>query len=153
MRLGLLKCIRDSKGVTNAVILTHNIDFIFLQTVVLAELKRCGHPRLTIFADAQCALSTYAQQAPLLDELGSRFRVVPVAMEPGFRFHPKALLLSGQEKATLFVGSGNLTFGGWRENGEVWTRYGSEVDGLQPFVAFRNYLNSDFRGALTVMAI
>ncbi len=62
-------------------------------------------------------------------------------MKPGFRFHPKALLLSGPKKAMLTIGSGNLTFGGWRENGEVWVRYDTEGDGRSRIVAFQQYLD------------
>jgi hypothetical protein len=139
MRSDLLKAIAGSKEVTNAIILTHNIDFIFLQTVVLAAFRKCGHPTITVFADAQCAAESFAHQAPMLDGLGVRYRVVPVAMAPGFRFHPKAVLLSGEEEATLFVGSGNLTFGGWRENAEVWMRFDATVDGAAVFGEFHHY--------------
>ena len=76
----------------------------------------------------------------VLDSLGTRFRVVPVAMRSGFRFHPKAILLSGQKKGVLLVGSGNLTFGGWRENAEIWCRYDSDADGTSQFSAFLGYL-------------
>jgi len=140
MRLDILKNIQAEKEITNAIILTHNIDFIFIQTVVLSAFRKCGHPSLTIFADAQCAFDTFSQQMPILDGLGTRYRVVPVAMKPGFRFHPKAILLSGQNSATLFVGSGNLTFGGWRENAEVWIHYQTQIDGTGPFAAFKKYL-------------
>src|ERR1019366_4901141 len=57
-----------------------------------------------------------------------------------FRFHPKAVLLTGTKKGTLVVGSGNLTFGGWRENAEVWFRYDTDTDGTGPFSAFRDYI-------------
>lgn len=80
MRNDLLKAIASSKDVTNAIILTHNIDFVFLQTVVLAAFRKCGHPSITVFADAQCAAESFAHQAPVLDGLGVRYRVVPVAM-------------------------------------------------------------------------
>ena len=140
MREDILKIIRGAKDVTNAVILTHNIDFVFLQSVVIPALRRCGQPALTVFADAECAAEAFPHQLRVLRDLGSRYRVVPIAMHPGFRFHPKALLLSGPEKATLLVGSGNLTFGGWRENGEVWLRYDTDSDGTGPFAALRNYL-------------
>ena len=139
MRSDLLKAIAGSKEVTNAIILTHNIDFVFLQTVVLAAFRKCGHPSITVFADAQCAAESFAHQAPVLDGLGVRYRVVPVAMSPGFRFHPKAVLLSGEKEATLFVGSGNLTFGGWRENAEVWMRFDATVDGAAVFGEFNHY--------------
>lgn len=139
MRSDLLKAIAGSKEVTNAFILTHNIDFVFLQTVVLAAFRKCGHPTITVFADAQCAAESFAHQAPVLDGLGVRYRVVSVAMSPGFRFHPKAVLLSGEREATLFVGSGNLTFGGWRENAEVWMRFDATVDGAAVFGEFNQY--------------
>ncbi|MBJ6799756.1 hypothetical protein [Geomonas propionica] len=142
MRQDIIRLIEGEKGVSNVVVLTHNIDFLFVQSIVLQALRRCGHPSLTIFADAQCANEIYQHQHLILSKLGTRFRVVPVAMEPGFRFHPKAILLAGQEKGTLLVGSGNLTFGGWRQNAEIWCRYDSEVDGTAPFSAFRDYLAS-----------
>jgi hypothetical protein len=141
MRQDLITLLRREQDVTNAIILTHNIDFLFLQSVVFSTLKRCGYPTLTVFADAQCAAETFSSQAPLLDGLGVRYRVVPVAMPLGFRFHPKAVLLSGTAKATLFVGSGNLTFGGWRDNAEMWVRFDSDTDGTGAFVAFQHYLS------------
>lgn len=140
MRDDILQIISSSKNVTNAIVLTHNIDFVFLQTVVLASFHRCGHPTITVFADAACASESFAHQQPMLAGLGVRYRVVPVAMKPGYRFHPKALFLSGEKAATLLVGSGNLTFGGWRENAEVWVRFDSEKDGAAPFYTFRKYL-------------
>ena len=140
MRSDVLDVISSARDVTNAVVLTHNIDFVFVQTVVLTAFRRCGYPTVTVFADSGCAAETFAQQKAVITELGVRYRVVPVAMGPGFRFHPKAVLLTGPERGTLLVGSGNLTFGGWRENGEVWTHFESETDGSGPFGAFRRYL-------------
>ena len=140
MRADLLETVSSAKEVTNAVILTHNIDFVFLQTVVLSAFRRCGHPTVTVFADSGCAAESFAHQKGVLTGLGVRYRVVPIEMDPGFRFHPKAVLLSGERAATLLVGSGNLTFGGWRENGEIWTRFESKSDGATPFVAFKDYL-------------
>lgn len=140
MRNDLLEIISSAKDVTSAIVLTHNIDFIFIQTVALPKFRRCGHPTLTIFADATCATESFAHQQPVLASLGVRYRVVPVAMAPGFRFHPKAVLLSGEQSATLLIGSGNLTFGGWQENAEIWVRFDTEQDGTTPFHAFKDYL-------------
>lgn len=142
MRQDIVKLIEAEKDVSNAIVLTHNIDFVYIQSVVIPALRRCGYPTLTIFADAQCANESYQYQHMVIDSLGHRFRVVPVAMQPGFRFHPKAILLSGQNKGTLLVGSGNLTFGGWRENAEIWSRYDTDKDGTAAFTAFKDYLNS-----------
>ena len=141
MREDVLKIIRSTKDVTNAVILSHSIDFVFVQAVVIPALRKCGSPKLTIFADAECAAEAYQSQARLLSSLGRRYRVVPVAMKTGFRFHPKAVLLSGPKAATLLIGSGNLTFGGWRENGEIWCRFDSKTDGTGVFAAFHAYMH------------
>ena len=138
MRHDVLEVTGTAKDITNVVILTHNIDFVFVQCVVLPVLRKCGSPALTIFADSHCCEEAYESQAPLLSTLGVRYRVIPVSMHSGFRFHPKAVLLSGTKKATLLIGSGNLTFGGWRENAEVWFRYDSDTDGTGVFAAFRD---------------
>jgi len=143
MQSDILSEIKKMKNIRDVVVLTHNIDFIFLQTVLLATLKRCGHPSLTVFADAQCTLESFSRQADIINDLGSRYRVISVAMNPGFRFHPKAILLSGDSESYLYTGSGNLTFGGLRENGEVWNKY--EVnEGVVPteLSSMKQYLSS-----------
>jgi hypothetical protein len=140
MRLDLLKIIKSSNDITHAFILTHNIDFLFVQAVVVPALRKCGSPALTIFADSQCAEESYQSQYRFLSDLGIRYRVVPITMQQGFRFHPKAVFLSGPKQGTLLVGSGNLTFGGWRENGEIWTRHDAVDEGLKSLWNFRNYL-------------
>ena len=140
MRFDLLKLIANESEVTNAIVLTQNVDFVFVQNLVLNSLARCGSPSLTIFADASCASETFSLQAPLLSNLGKRYRVVPVTMSRGCRFHPKAVFLSGRSSARLFVGSGNLTFSGWRENGEIWVDFDSEA-GTAEISAFKSYLD------------
>jgi hypothetical protein len=140
MRLDLIKTISESRDITNVIILTHNIDFIFLQGNLIRQLRKIGHPTLTVFADANRAIESFQRQGRWIEGIGKRYRVVPVAMNPGFCFHPKAVLLSSQAKATLLVGSGNLGFGGWRENAEVWIRFDTDVDGGAPFAAFYQYL-------------
>ncbi|PIF20240.1 MULTISPECIES: hypothetical protein [unclassified Acidovorax] len=140
MRDSLLEAISKASGIDEIIIVTHNIDFLFLQAFVFEKLKSRGSLKLTVFADAGCALESYAAQAELLEGLGVRYRVVPVAMQPGFRFHPKALLLAGRKSAQLFIGSGNLTYGGWIDNAEVWTRLEASTEGITPFKAFVDFL-------------
>ena len=138
----LLTLIGKEKNVHNIIILTHNIDFIFIQTVVLKTLNKIGSPSLTIFADAQCVQERYENQKQAIFGLGKRYRVVPVHLDsPYDRFHPKAVLLSSKEKASLYIGSGNLTFGGWRQNAEIWNHYDSLEDGTSVFSAFKDYLD------------
>jgi len=138
----LLKSISKAKNVHSIIVLTHNIDFLFIQTVVLKFLKKMGSPSLTIFADAQCVQESYENQKLIIHGLGKRYRVVPVSLDRSYdRFHPKAVLLSSHDKASLYVGSGNLTFGGWRQNAEIWNKYDTKEDGTAVFNAFEDYLH------------
>jgi len=136
----LIKIIERQKGLTNVVLLTFNIDLMFIESILTKSLRKCGHPRLTIFADAEEASRTFAGQAPWLTGIGRRFRVVPVQMRNGSRFHAKLVLLSGEENAELLVGSGNATFGGYRQNAEIWTSFTSSDDGIGPFAAANRLL-------------
>lgn len=138
----LLKSISKAKNVHSIIVLTHNIDFIFIQAVVLKFLKKMGSPSLTIFADAQCVQESYENQKLIIHGLGKRYRVVPISLDRSYdRFHPKAVLLSSHDRASLYVGSGNLTFGGWRQNAEIWNKYDTVEDGTAVFSAFKDYLD------------
>ncbi len=140
MKRDILDEIRQAKEATQIIILTHNIDFFFIQSMLLPVLRKCGNPGLTIFADSNCASASFQEQSRWLDSIGSRYRVVPVHMDTPWRFHPKAVIISSPERGLLFIGSGNLSYGGWRENAEVWLQFSSD-DENNPIYDFRSYLN------------
>ena len=128
---------------TNAhhvVILTHNIDFFFVQSILDSKLYAVGSPKITIFADAMSAAASFEDQSALLGGLGTRYRVVPVDLGPYRRFHPKALLLASAQRAALAIGSGNLTHGGMAANHEAWTFAASDGESPALIAAFRDYL-------------
>ncbi len=132
----------EVKKATQSIVLTHNIDFLFVQSVLARKLRQVGNPKLTIFADAMCAAQSFAGQHMLLDGLGVRYRVVPVELGAGRRFHPKALLLGGPDRAALAIGSGNMTHGGMAANHEAWVFAVSDGEGAPLIAAFRQYLES-----------
>lgn len=125
-----------------AIVLTHNIDFLFVETVVLPRLRTIGSPQLTIFADAACAAGTFHSQEKFVSKLGTRYRVVPVDLGGARRFHPKALFIAGTEDASLAVGSGNTTYGGWSANKEIWTDFSLPGNGGAEIASFRDYLTT-----------
>src|ERR1700749_3825862 len=104
----LQSLVDTSKRATTAVVLTHNIDFMFAQAILVNRLRKSGAPRLTVFADAGCAAASFNRQNEIADRVGRSYRVVPVDLGVGRRFHPKAIFLAGPEGARLAVGSGNL---------------------------------------------
>jgi hypothetical protein len=127
---------------TSAIVLTHNVDFVYLQWKLMVMLRRHGSPKLTVFADAACAAGSFRRERHLLASLGQAFRVVPVDMGQYRRFHPKALLLAGPERVRLAIGSGNVGQAGWSNNREVWTYFEfPEGDGGDVIAAFRDYLS------------
>lgn len=128
------------KASSTAIILTHNINFLFVESVVLLKLRDVGSPHLTIFADAACAANSYQAEQKLLSKLGTRYRVVPVDLGAGRRFHPKAFFLCGAEGAGLAIGSGNTTHGGWSANREIWCDFAHPGDGGAQIASFRDYL-------------
>ena len=52
-------------------------------------------------------------------EVGRTYAVNPIDV-PGGCFHPKFVLLDGEAGPRLVIGSGNLTFGGWGRNLELY---------------------------------
>jgi hypothetical protein len=141
MRRNVLDWISETMtDATSAVVLTHNIDFLFVQSILQPTLRKCGSPKLTIFADAGCAAGSFEQQRMFLRGLGRDYRVVVVDLGVGRRFHPKAILLSGPSKAALAIGSGNLTHGGLSANQEIWVTFESDSDDGGEVSAFREYL-------------
>ncbi|MCQ2005697.1 hypothetical protein [Rhizobium sp. NRK18] len=123
-----------------AIVLTHNIDFLFVESILLPRLRDLGSPQLTIFADAACAANTFHMQERLVTKLGTRYRVVAVDLGNARRFHPKAIFLYGDTSASLAVGSGNATHGGWSSNQEVWSDFLFPGDGGPEIAAFIPYL-------------
>lgn len=146
MRKNIIETISKYKKITNMVILTHNIDFLFLQTVVLSAVRKAGNPRLLILADAGCVDEAFQRQNRFLDGIGVRYRVIPVEMKPGFRFHPKLILSCGLDSAHLIVGSGNLTFGGWGENGELWSEFDNDSEFSGNIVKARELIGNILKG-------
>lgn len=132
--------LEGTKRATTAIVLTHNIDFIFAQNVLVNRLRRAGAPRLTVFADAGCATASYTRQSELADRVGHAYRVVPVDLGAPRRFHAKAILLVGSDGAKLTIGSGNLGHGGWSGNREIWTYFDFPGEGGREIAAFRDYL-------------
>lgn len=126
----------------HALALTHNINFLFVQSVLLPKLRAVGDPRLTIFADAGCAAVSWRQDQDLISGLGVQYRVVPVDLGPWRRFHPKALLLASDVHAALAIGSGNLTHGGMGANREAWVFGTSKNEGATRIAALREYLRA-----------
>jgi hypothetical protein len=103
-------------------ITTFNAYLPFYEQIVLRRLMKAGCRVNTLLMDSgQFAASMSDDDGkPLL--AGRDYTIVPVDAGRGV-FHPKILLLLGQEHAALHVGSHNLTLSGFGKNRELTTLF------------------------------
>jgi len=135
VRKNILQWLDALKGpVEHLVILTHNVDLLYVENVLLPRLRDLGEPALMIIADAACAAMTFANQAGLTSSLGRRYRVIGVDLGGMRRFHPKAIFVLKKEQAHLAIGSGNLTAGGYGGNFEAWMTWDT-IEEERPVIA------------------
>ena len=113
-------------GFQSAAFLTYGVDLGFFEAKIVNRLLETGCRNAIVLADghqAKDALNSNAQ----LRHVGLQCPLVTIRM--GNRaFHPKAVLMVGEEKLKVLVGSGNLTIPGYTRNWEVFTKLeGSEA--------------------------
>src|SRR4051812_12866385 len=99
------------------ILLTYNFDAIFFERVVLNDLWAGGTGDVLVVADPvqiSAAVSSWGGQ---LKHLGRSYQLFPATTQG--RFHPKVILRLSKEGGFVWVGSGNLTHGGWGGNREL----------------------------------
>lgn len=114
--ISILDVIRRG-GYEASLMTTFNATLPFYEEVVLRKLVGAGcRHNVVLMDDAQCATS-WASEATRPRLAGHAYTLVPVKV-PG-AFHPKVCILAGPRKASILVGSHNLTLSGFGYNREV----------------------------------
>src|SRR5918994_1248204 len=111
-------------GFQSAAFLTYGVDLTFFEAKVMNRLQETGCRNVIVVADghqSKDALNSAAQ----LSYIGVQCPLVTVRLG-NKAFHPKAVLLVGEEKLKVLVGSGNLTLPGYTRNWEVFTKVEDE---------------------------
>lgn len=111
-----------------ALLTTYSFDPYFFERFVLPDLWAGGSNRVLVLADRGALRSALDSQVGDLRHLGRRYFLEPVEW-PG-AFHPKIFLRVGDEGGLVWVGSNNLTRGGWGGNSELGSAWKLEGDGL-----------------------
>ena len=111
----LLKEISASKQYEIALFTTFNFEIGFFESFILNTLSNNGVRKVSVYADAkQFALA----MSEISDcSVGKRYVVNPIDIDNAF--HPKLVLLLGQNRAKLVLSSANLTMSGYCGNSEV----------------------------------
>ena len=135
-------------GYQFAVLSTYSFDPFFFERLVLPSLWAGGSKSVIVYADAREVRRALAQPVGTLRHLGRRYFLIPV--ESSGAFHPKVFLRLGHDGGLAWVGSGNLTRGGWGANSELastWALGSDDGDpGLWLVPWLRSLANSNPRG-------
>lgn len=115
----------------SALFTTYALSLGFFEGAVLPSLQRAGARDITIFSDVDGVVGALSEAGAR--HVGRAYTVEPVRNTVGV-FHPKLTALIGADGPQLLVGSGNLTFGGWGLNIELFEYL---IPAAQP-VAFKD---------------
>lgn len=122
-------------GYSVAILLTYDFDPIFFEQLVLQDLWAGGTGDVLVLADARRIDDTFSRFHGRLRHLGRRYQLSRAKVAGSF--HPKVILRIGQDGGALWVGSGNLTAGGWGGNWELaagW-RFGPRLPDTGDWIA------------------
>ena len=104
-------------GWDGSLFTTFNATLPFYEDVVLRKLTAVGCRNNVLLMDRrQCALA-YASEATRPRMAGIAYTLIPVQVSGAF--HPKLAMFAGKKRATVLVGSHNLTISGFGYNREV----------------------------------
>lgn len=105
-------------GAHTSILLTYNFDALFFERVVINDLWAGATGDVLVMADpgqVAAAAETWDGQ---LKYLGRRYQLIPAAATTG-AFHPKVILRLGAQGGYVWLGSGNVSHGGWAGNREL----------------------------------
>ena len=126
-----------------ALLATYSFDLYFFERFVLPDLWAGGSNRVLVLVDQGELRSALNSHLGALRHLGRRYFLQPVEWRGAF--HPKVFLRLGDEGGLAWVGSNNLTRGGWGGNSELggaWRLDRSGLDGCGWLPGLLRYLDS-----------
>ena len=134
--------LRES-GYPIALLTTYSFDPYFFERLVLPDLWAGGSNSVLVLVDQGELRSALSSHLGNLKHLGRRYFLQPVEWRGAF--HPKIFLRLGDEGGLAWVGSNNLTRGGWGGNSELgsaWRLDRDRLDGCGWLTGLLRYLDS-----------
>lgn len=117
--ISLLDVIKEG-GYEASLITTFNANLPFYEEVVLRRLAAAGCQQNIVLMDQAQCIASWSAEATRPKLAGAAYSLVPLRVAGAF--HPKVCILVGKKKATVLVGSHNLTLSGFGYNREVCNR-------------------------------
>lgn len=100
----------------DVLILTFNANLGFFERAALSRVRARG-ARVTLVSDADMVHA----DPESVRYAGTTYLDGRAVCKAGGVFHPKLIVVAGQDQAAVLVGSGNASPGGWINNAELWT--------------------------------
>lgn len=116
LRINIIDEIAKSSGYDIALMTTFNFDISFFERAVLSQLSAQNINKVTLFVDSKELIKSISDVSSC--NIGRRYMVNPMLIDGAF--HPKLILLLGEDKAKLFIGSANITTSGMSVNNEAF---------------------------------
>jgi len=108
-------------GFAGAVFFTYSLNLNFFEQIIAPALDRAGCANVLIVTDPDGYNSALDLGARSLSGVGRRYVVVPLQRRGYGIQHAKLLLMAGEKRGRLMIGSGNLTHYGYGRNLELVT--------------------------------
>jgi hypothetical protein len=119
-----LALLTESEAARDVLVVSFNANLGFFERFALAA-ARARQALVTVVGDAG-----FVNADPMLVRYaGTTYLDGRALCRRGGAFHPKLVAVTGERSATVAVGSGNLTLGGWHENAELWTVLRGDAEG------------------------
>ncbi len=115
-KFNILDELAKSSGYDLALMTTFNFEISFFERAVLSRFSANDVRKISVFVDAREFNKALAEVESCY--IGRRYMVNPVPINASF--HPKVILLLGEKKARLFIGSANIKTSGYTINNEIF---------------------------------
>ncbi|MFZ0735327.1 MAG: hypothetical protein WAM79_23625, partial [Candidatus Sulfotelmatobacter sp.] len=106
-------------GYERAVLLTYDFDALFFERIILRDLWAGGTTDIQVIADLGRVTEAVTRWVGQARMLGRHYQLTCATLKGAF--HPKMIARFGLKGFAVWIGSGNITYGGWGSNLEVGT--------------------------------
>ncbi|WP_157783515.1 hypothetical protein [Rhizorhabdus wittichii] len=96
-----------------ATLATYALSASFYEAVVVEALLRQGVNEIAVLSDSLGLRMALKEHGAV--RIGREYSLNPIEVSKGF-FHPKLIVLEGEDEIHALIGSANITFGGWSAN-------------------------------------
>lgn len=115
----IIEEISDSKGYSIALLTTFNFEISYFERVILNSLYDKNIKNIELFVDANELERAVSESID--NNLNKKYIANPIRINSAF--HPKVVLLLGEEKAKLIVASANIKTSGYTLNNEIYNMF------------------------------